>query len=222
VIDTSADDRPTPMDYLTDRDRGILSPADRAFLLGETEMSHEQSRRNAAARIRNRIRLGIEDCNLLAHTLAASDRQGVFAAVDDPAFVDGVSAMLYLTYLGLKEQGIDFERVLEPAVRRAEEVYAAETLGSAVDVGVTLDVQTDYGTSVDVAADKLRAGKPVAPAELFSVVMADDPSLDAVSTITVQLPRDADPDDGVVTRLARYLDATVTHRPLNRVELTLE
>ncbi len=30
-----------------DRERGILSPADRAYLLGEREMSHEQSKRNA-------------------------------------------------------------------------------------------------------------------------------------------------------------------------------
>ncbi|MFB6073737.1 MAG: hypothetical protein ABEJ89_01850 [Haloarculaceae archaeon] len=210
------------MDHDIDRPRGILSPADRSFLLGETEMTHEQSRRNAAARVRERVDHGIRDFTLLAHTLSERDRRGVFEAVDDDAFVDGLTAMLSFAYLGLREQGVDFERVLEPAIRTAEEVYAAETLGSAVEVGVGLDVTTEYGTAIDEAAERIHRDRAVTPEELFSVVMADDPVLEEVATIVVQLPRDADTDGGVVRRLARYLDATVTERPHNRVELRLE
>jgi len=53
-------------------------------------------------------------------------------------------------------------------------------------------------------------------------VMADDPVIDAVDAIVVQLPSDADADDGVVRRLAGYLGARVRERPNNRVELRLE
>ncbi|MFB6189059.1 MAG: hypothetical protein ABEI57_04175 [Halapricum sp.] len=209
------------MDDDSDRPRGILSPADRAFLLGETEMTHEQSRRNAAARIRKRIHNAILDFTLLVHTLPAKDRHGVFESVGDRAFLDGLTAMHSLAYLGLKEQGIDYEQILDPAIRNAEEVYAAETLDSAVDVGVDLSVRAEYSTAVEDAAETIRDGLAVTPAELLSVVMADDPVIEDVSEIVVQLPHDTDPDDGVVQRLARYLDADVVHRSNNRVELDL-
>ncbi|WP_256686791.1 hypothetical protein [Halococcus qingdaonensis] len=209
------------MDHDADRPRGVLSPADRAFLRGETEMTHDQSRRNAEARIRERIVNAIEDFTLLVHTLKPKDREGVFDTVDDPAFVDGVLSMLSFTYLGLKESGMDFEQVLVPAVRRAEEVHAAGTLGSTADVAVDFDVRAEYGTSVDDTADRIRSDTPVTPEELFAVAMADDPVVSEAETILVRLPHGTDADDGVLDRLASYLDAELTHRPPNRVELSL-
>lgn len=205
-----------------DRPRGMLSPADRAFLRGEAEMTHEQSRRNAASRVRGRVGEAVRDFALLAHTFDGRDRANVFGAVDDPAFRDGLTAMLSVTYLGLKEQGVEFADLLEPAVRKAEEVYAADTLGSAAEVSVDFDVTASYGTSVADAAAKVRDGATVTPEELFSLTMTGDAALDDASRVLVQLPRDVDGErDDVVDRLAAYLDATVTERPLNRVALEI-
>ena len=209
------------MDHDADRPRGMLSPADRQFLLGETEMTHDQSRRNAEARIRKRVTNAIEDFTLLVHTLKPKDREGVFDTIDDPAFVDGLLSMLSFAYLGLKESGMDFESVLIPAVRRAEEVYAANTLGSAVDVSVEFDVRTEYGTPVAATAERIRSNTPVTPEELFTVAMADDPVITETDSILVQLPHGADTDEGVITRLAAYLDADIAHRPPNGIELRL-
>lgn len=80
-------------------------------------MTHDQSRRNAEARIRKRVIIAIEDFTLLVHTLKPKDRDGIFGAVDGPAFVDGV---LSFTYLGLKESGMDFESVLTPGEELVE------------------------------------------------------------------------------------------------------
>jgi hypothetical protein len=206
-----------------DRPRGILSPADRAFLLGEADMSHDQSKRNAAARVRERVRDGIEDFTFLAHGLDASDRRQVFEkSVDDQGFVDGLSAMLSFAYLGSKESGLTFDHLLEPAIRKSEEVYAAEVLGTTATVEVTLDVDVRYGTEVDDVSDVITAGDPVSPGELFSVAIANDPVLDDVDTITVQAGDDG-PRDGedFVRRIANYLDATVTDLPLNRYRLDI-
>lgn len=199
----------------------MLSPADREFLRGETEMTHDQSRRNAEARIRTRVLNTIKDFTLLVHTLKTKDRDRIFDAVDESAFVDGLVSMISFTYLGMKESGMSFESVLTPAVSRAEEVHAANTLGSAADVSVKFDVRTEYGTAVADTTERIRSDTPVTPQELFTVAMADDPVLAETDSILVQLPHGADTDDGVLDRLAVYLDADVTYRSSNRVELHL-
>jgi hypothetical protein len=207
-----------------DRPRGILSAADRRFLLGEAGMTHEQSRRNAEARIRERIVNGIEDFELLVHALRAKDRRQVFEkSADEDAFVDGLVAMLSFAYMGTKEAGIEFEHLLEPVVRKSEEVYAAEVLGRAVDVSVTFDVETHLRTGLDDVTDRVAAGDAVTPEELFSVVIQRDGSLPAVDEVVVRRGEGgARDDDGFVERLAAYLDATVEPLADDRVRLVLD
>ncbi|HMB51303.1 MAG TPA: hypothetical protein VKM69_11655 [Natronoarchaeum rubrum] len=195
-----------------DRDRGVLTPADRGYLLGETEMSHEQSKRNAEARIRNRIREGIVDFDLLVHSLDRKDRRQVFesATDDDETFVDGVTAMLSFAYIGLKEQGVDFERVLVPAVSGAERAYGIDQQSANVTVDVEFDVETTVEARLDGIAERLDDGDPVAPRELFSLVMEGERALDDYERITLRLEDEG--DRAHVTRLAEYLDADVRYR----------
>ncbi|MFC4990146.1 hypothetical protein [Saliphagus infecundisoli] len=190
----------------TSRDRGILSPADRAYLLGEREMSHDQSARNAEARIRRRIRDAILDFDLLLHTLPAKDRRQVFDEVaTDPELLDGLRAMVAFTYVGTKEQGLDFEDVLVPAVRNSEEAYAAKRFDATADVEVTFSVETSVKENIREVAASLQAGEPVTPGALFSLVMqgeydpADHDEITLVGTEGV--------DDQFLARLAEYLEA---------------
>ena len=207
----------------TDRPRGILSPADREFLLGETEMEHDQSARNARARIRNRVTNGILDFVLLVHALEKTDRRQIFeTAVDEGPFVDGLMAQLSFAYMGCKESGVEFAEVLEPAIRKSEEVYAAEVLGTTSNVDVSLDIDVEYGTELDDVTAAIRAGDAVTPAELFSVAIANDPVLDDVEAIDLHLTGDGPHDDAAfVERIATYLDAAVRDLPLNRARLVL-
>ncbi len=195
-----------------DRDRGVLSPADREFLLGERELSHEQSRRNAEARIRNRIEDAILDFDLLLHTLSKKDRRQVFDDVHtDDAFLDGLRAMLAFTYIGTAEQGLDFETVVIPAVRASEEAMAAKAAGENVSVEVTFDVDTEVGDSLEGVAATLEAGDPVTPRELFSIVMAGEYDPRALEEIPLRLSTaggETQPgDDQFLERLANYLEA---------------
>ncbi|MFB6129217.1 MAG: hypothetical protein ABEJ28_00155 [Salinigranum sp.] len=188
----------------TDRPRGILTRADREYLLGEAVMTHEQSRRNAEARIRERVVNAVLDFTLLVHALKRKDRRQIFEkSVDDPAFVDGAMAMLAFAYAGLEESGVAFESVLEPAIRRAEEARAAD-VGSAVDVTVDFDVETRVRTDLDDVEARIGDGRPVTPRELFALVVAADGSLDAEEVL---LRRRPDDEDGFADRIADYLDA---------------
>lgn len=190
----------------TSRDRGLLSPADRAYLLGEREMSHDQSERNAEARIRGRVRDAILDFDLLLHTLPAKDRKQVFDDVaTDPELIDGLRAMVAFAYVGTKEQGLDFEDVLVPAVRNSEEAYAAKRFDATADVAVRFSVETSVEESIREVVASLEAGDPVTPRALFSLVMqgeydpADHDEITLVGTEGV--------DDQFLARLAEYLGA---------------
>ncbi|WP_435363699.1 hypothetical protein [Haloarchaeobius sp. DYHT-AS-18] len=178
------------MEFEPDRPRGFLSPADRKYLLGLTEMTHEQSKRNAEARIRNRVTNGIVDFYLLIRNLERKDRRQIFEkGLDDPAFEYGLVGMLAFSYMGLKETGMDFEHVLAPAITRAEEAYAAEGFGTTVDVTVSLDVQVERREELDSVATRLKAGEPVAPDEFMSVMAGDDEVLDHLDAVMLDMSK---------------------------------
>ena len=62
-----------------DRPRGILSPRDRKYLLGEADIDpRSQAARNVRAAIRDRLENAILDCTLLFRHLEGRDRQKVF------------------------------------------------------------------------------------------------------------------------------------------------
>lgn len=80
------------------RYRGILTPDDEAFLLGETE-NDPATNRDTRYRIRNRLRRGLLDLDLLYEHLPARDRSRIFGDLyeDRPdAFVSAI-ALYYLS-----------------------------------------------------------------------------------------------------------------------------
>ncbi|SFB84523.1 hypothetical protein SAMN05444422_102355 [Halobiforma haloterrestris] len=205
-----------------DRDRGVLSPADRSYLLGETTMSHEQSRRNAEARIRQRVENAILDFDLLLHTLAEKDRRQIFDDVHtDQALLDGLRAMVAFAYVGTKEQGLEFDEVLVPAIRASEEAAAAKRANANVSVDVTFDVETTSETPLEGVAKRLEAGEPVTPRELFSLIMRgeDDPARhESISLVGT----DAEGvDDQFLERLATYLEGEVRRETDSRAVIEL-
>lgn len=60
-----------------DRNRGILSPEDRAYLRGEKNFESESGERQARRRIRERVRNALGDFGLLFHYMEHRDRQQV-------------------------------------------------------------------------------------------------------------------------------------------------
>lgn len=187
-------------------------------------MDHEQSRRNAEARVRQRVVDSIKDFDLLVHALKAKDRQQIFTkSVDDSEFIDGITTMLAFAYLGLKESGVDFTHVLEPAIRHTEEAHAANTVGAMVEFDIEFNVNTQLQTELDDVRTRLAAADPLTPAELFSFVVAEGGAPDDVETIVVQLPADGSQhtDEEFIANIAEFLDADREELPMNRIRLQL-
>lgn len=210
------------MEFEPDRPRGVLSTADRRYLLGMTDMDHEQSRRNAEARIRDRIANGIADFYLVARRLKRKDRRQVFDKnLDETPFRYGLVGILTFAYMGSKESGMNFEHLLEPAIRRAEEVYVAERLQSTVDVDVTLEVGVEAGTTLETVADRIREGEAVTPGEFFSVMSGETRILGAVERIDLQLGV-ADlglEEEAFVARVAEFMDGDLEWLADDRVRV---
>ncbi|SEH12972.1 hypothetical protein SAMN04487967_1063 [Natronorubrum sediminis] len=206
-----------------DRERGVLSPADRAYLLGEREMSHDQSKRNAEARIRRRIRAGILDFDLFLHTLSEKDRRQIFEKpASDEAVFEAVRAMVAFAYLGLEESGRDFDAVLEPAVRSAEEYLAATRGDETVSVDVTFDVETTVESSLLGVVSRLDDGDPVTPRELFTLVMQAEHDPTVYDRIVLTTATDEDRTDGFLERLASYLEGDLRRVTDSRAVIVLE
>lgn len=211
------------MNTETDRERGVLSPADRAYLLGDREMSHEQSKRNAEARIRRRIHAAMLDFDLLLHTLPEKDRKQLFErTTTDEAFLDGLRAAVAFLYLGTEKHGVDFEDVLEPAIRSSEEYLAATDRAANVSVDVTFDVETTVESSLEGIVARLDVGDPVTPRELFSLVMQGEYDARSHDRITLVRVDDERTPDGFLERLASYLGGELDQTGDSQAVIRLE
>ncbi len=210
------------MDHEPDRPRGMLSQADREYLLGLSDMAHEQSKRNAEARIRKRVTNTVVDFYVLINTLKRKDRRQVFdKGLDDERFRAGLTGAMAFFYMGLTESGLDFESILEPAVRRAEEVYAAEGLDSTVSVDVTFDVNVETDSDLEDVAARVERGEAVTPGEFFSMVAGDGTPLDDVDAVVLQLgvgELGLD-EEAFVARAAEFLDGDLEWVADDRVRI---
>jgi hypothetical protein len=205
-----------------DRDRGVLTPADREFLLGERKLGHEQSRRNAEARIRRRVIDSVLDFDLLLHALSKKDRRQVFEELtSDSDSLDGLKAMLAFAYIGTGEQGLDFADVLVPAVRHSEEACAASRRGANVSVDVTFEVETSVESTLEGVAERLETGDPVTPRELFSLVMQGEYDPGRHDRIALAVGGEADVDEQFLERLAAYLEGELRRPTSSRAVIRL-
>lgn len=105
------------------RDRGILSPADRAYLRGETELASTQSERNTRARIRERIYDSLLDLELLVEFLSDHDRELIFEKRFEDAGTEAFDALvssIAFLYEGIGETDLSFETVLREGINVAE------------------------------------------------------------------------------------------------------
>lgn len=157
-------------------ERGILTPADRAYLTGESEMKSEQSERNTRFRIRNRIQRAIQDFDVILSNLDEKDRQNVFEKL---LTIDGepiemttshelVQTLTFL-YEGIEEQEYEFEGVIELAIEHSE-----TRKGRVVkDVDVEITVESEQ-PDVNELINRLRAGENISDSELDILVRQSD------------------------------------------------
>jgi hypothetical protein len=160
-----------------ERDRGILTGSDRAYLRGETEFASVQSERNARARIRDRLFEGVRDFELLVEHLDERDRKLVFEKrfgnADGAEAFDALVSSLALLYRGIGDTDLDFGEVLNEAVNVAE---ASEGRAATVDLDVTYE-----RLSPESLLHKLESGEELSLTELAYLHGHDDVSRDRLA-----------------------------------------
>jgi hypothetical protein len=155
---TPADEpRAADLAFSADRDRGILTPSDREFLLGRKTDYTEHSKKQKRNRIRRRLRNAILDFTILFEALETRDRETVFNPDDEnrEAYTRGITDMLAFLHLGTMGYHTPFKHMLAKGVNRAEQELADSEYRM-----VTVDFTVDPVGQIDVDAvvDKLDSG----------------------------------------------------------------
>lgn len=161
----------------SERDRGVLSPADRAYLRGETDLGSVQSERNTRARIRDRIHHAVLDFELLVEHLPERDRELVFGkrfgeGDGTEAFDALVSAVAFL-YRAVGDTDLEFETVLREAVNLAE---ARNDRAATVDLDLTFQ-----SLSADELRRKLERGETLSLTEIAYLHESDEVRMDELA-----------------------------------------
>lgn len=133
--------------YTRDRGRGILTPTDRKYLLGEKKYSHPESARNRRAKIRQRIRNSIfdfvflryletRDCDQIVNTAGSEINSGLSSA----------HLFLYDVLVRSKDDQMNIDMNLEAYIEQAVQA---------------VDQQRGYRTEVSLEIEREELEKPV-------------------------------------------------------------
>ena len=144
--------------YDSERDRGLLTPSDREFLLGRKTDYTDHSKKQKRNRIRRRIRNAILDFSILFEHLDDRDRETIFDPDEPerPAYTQGIVDVLAFCYLGTIGYSTSFDELLTRGVRRGEQELAGSEYRM---VDVTFEVDTIGQLDVDDVIDKLEQGR---------------------------------------------------------------
>jgi len=166
-----------------DRDPGILTYEDRKYLLGEKNVSGA-SEVQLRQRLRDRVRDGLLDFELLLYCLSDQDTQTIFSeisesphTVDAPAreIRDGVLSALGFLYFGVTEFSHEgFEDLLEEAIetssrRSSERRRGPHQWRAQADVDINVDWEIRAWRN-DKLMEKLRSGEHLSDRELGMLV----------------------------------------------------
>jgi len=175
-----------------ERDRGVLSSADRDYLRGRADLGSVQSERNARARIRDRLFDATLDFELLVEQLSARDRELVygkrFDALDGADAFDALVSLLAFTYQAVDETDLDFATVLAEGINVAE---ATNERAATVDFDVTYQ-----SLSAEQLRHKLERGESLSLTELAYLHQRDDVNMDELARYLRNTDAADEIDDG--------------------------
>lgn len=141
-----------------DRDRGVLTPSDREFLLGRKTDYTEHSKKQKRNRIRRRVRNAVLDFTILFEHLDDRDRETVFDPDDAErdAYTRGIVDMLAFLHLGTMGYSTPFKDMLAQGVSKGEQELAGSDYRM---VNVHFNVDPVGRIDVDEVVEKLEEGR---------------------------------------------------------------
>ena len=167
-----------------DRDPGILTYDDREYLFGMKEGVTEGSEAQLRQRMRDRIRNGLLDFELLLYFLDDREIQTIFDNISEPPWPSGSDGSdvyhgseyaLAFIYHGITEcTHANFENLLESAIEhsggRSENAQKGPH-DRVADATVNIEVEWKIGTiDHQHALEKLRSGQDLSIQEIGSLV----------------------------------------------------
>jgi hypothetical protein len=191
------------------RDRGILTKADRKYLRGERDLT-KGSASNRRMKIRNRVMNALADFELLTHNLAPGDRKQLFEidpdSIREEHASEGVTVkkeergigflenIVMFVYMVCRDWGLDFEALIERAVRKAEtSIWLKGQFNQRDDVHtvqVTVDLKQNPDIDIENAMKRFESGEELTLEEIGALVrenMVDDEDL--AELVRVDLPQ---------------------------------
>jgi len=165
---------------MSNRPSGVLTETDREFLQSDGDYYEGDTARQSAYQrrrdIRGRITQSLLDFQDIRTYLDGKLRQQIFeeptknGAETDIEFGAAIESLLYWLYLGCRENGPDFSRVLETSVRRAEEDYRRKQGGDIVDVEVDFDIEvTERYEGIEELSQRLMDGESVLADAIYRI-----------------------------------------------------
>jgi hypothetical protein len=85
-------------------DSGLLAPVDREYLRGEKDYDKRQSVHQREKAIRERVRNGIRDFELIRRNLSGEELNEIFEPYPDDGLQDGVQSALAVLFLGVTDE----------------------------------------------------------------------------------------------------------------------
>ncbi|WP_336362129.1 hypothetical protein [Halalkalicoccus salilacus] len=156
--DTVGDVSTEELAFDPDRDRGVLTPSDREFLLGRKTDYTDHSKKQKRNRIRRRVRNAILDFTILFDHLDDRDRETVFDPDDAErdAYTRGITDMLAFLHLGTMGYSTPFKDMLARGVSKGEQELAGSDYRM---VNVEFNVDPVGRIDVDEVVEKLDTGR---------------------------------------------------------------
>lgn len=183
---------------MPNRPSGVLTSTDREFLRESGDYyegeNARQSRYQRRRDIRGRIIASLLDFRDIRTYLDDEQRRKIFSAPEENgaeenySFQGAIESLLGWIYLGCREGGIDFERLLEIAVAHAEEDYQRLYGGEVVDVDVDLNVEvTAAYEGIEELGRALEAGDRIRARNIYKLPMMGDVPVDPEKVDVVRI-----------------------------------
>ena len=173
---------------MSNRPSGILTPTDYEFLHNVPNYyegdNARQSRYQRRQNIRRRIVTSLLDFQEIKNYLSDEQRRKIFAdpgangAADDHELWAGLESLLQWVYLGCREEGKSFDKLVTDAASTAEEEYHRID-GRLVSAEADFDVEvTENHGRVKSLSKALEEGDPLPARRIYKVPMGGNLSVD--------------------------------------------
>lgn len=158
---------------VVERERGILSKADRRYLLGETEYKHDQTVTNRKRNIRNRMLNSLQDYLLLLWLMPKEEREKLVKSVDTEDLESYVEANIGFLFKLVESDVESFERLIEGGLRRSFLLTEDDNFNLPNNISrISADIDIKRSQSVEKIKSKLDRGVPLTDSEIGTLVRA--------------------------------------------------